>query len=46
MEELEENIKDKDKFNLEINEDIKYYSGSELAEDEYYYTSDEDNFLK
>ena len=42
-EELEEISKENNnKFDLEINDDIKYYSGSELAEDQYYYTSDED----
>ena len=42
-EELEELPKeDIYKFNLEINEDIKYYSGSELTEDNYYYTSEDD----
>ena len=42
-EELEEISKENNnKFDLEINDDMKYYSGSELAEDQYYYTSDED----
>lgn len=41
-EEFEEIPKNTNKFDLEINDDIKYYSGSELAEDQYYYTSDED----
>jgi hypothetical protein len=42
-EELEEISKENNnKFDLEINDDMKYYSGSELAEDQYYYTSDEE----
>jgi len=42
-EELEEISKENNnKFDLEINDDMKYYSGSELDEDQYYYTSDDD----
>ena len=42
-EELEEISKENNnKFDLEINDDMKYYSGSELDKDQYYYTSDDE----
>ena len=42
----EENIKigkSSDKINLDIGDDLSNFSGSELAEEKYIYSSEEDN---